>query len=686
MVVEAAFWFHPMVWWMERRMVEERERACDEAVVAMGSTPGVYAESLLKACRFCVESPLVCVAGITGADLAARVRAIMTLRAETLGWWRKAALGALGLAAIAGPVAFGVVRMIPMYGQMVHATGPLPAFEVVAIKPSKEPPQGGTTAGEQVHLVVTAKLLIQLAYNVPMLADEQVAGGPEWISTEVFDILAKMSPATYASMQNMSRAQRREQQQLMEESLLADRMKLKMHFETRDLPVYALTATKGLKLKPAGNVAPGGATVIVNPGGDSPRAEDLRRGILVRAKGRGFEMIAKGVTMDGLMHALIPRPELRGRTVVDQTGLKDAYDFTLEWGPESTAAPDLATTGEVEEPTLFAAIEQQLGLKLAPAKGPGEVIVIDHIEKPVFDEAEVIAPSMVARVLPVAFAQANPAPQAISPVALPEMRFDVASIRPSPPDDKMMYPPNGSAENFSARMATVESMIGFAYGIPTMLGMSVDPAHFFLPHSPNLIGGPGWVTSDQYDLTARADAETVAAWSKLPKKEQQEELRSMMRALLEERFHLTMRHETREMPAWALVAAKGGPKFGDSAGPPPDENDGSDPAKPYDSSKPYQGRWRLGAGRIQGSDVTIADFAQMLWGQREIESRKIVDQTGLKGKYDLTLRWASVDDPRESDGPSLFTAIQEQLGLKLESTKAPVNVLVIDHIERPSEN
>jgi uncharacterized protein (TIGR03435 family) len=76
----------------------------------------------------------------------------------------------------------------------------------------------------------------------------------------------------------------------------------------------------------------------------------------------------------------------------------------------------------------------------------------------------------------------------------------------------------------------------------------------------------------------------------------------------------------------------------------------------------------------------------MLWGQREIESRKIVDQTGLKGKYDLTLRWASVDDPRESDGPSLFTAIQEQLGLKLESTKAPVNVLVIDHIERPSEN
>jgi beta-lactamase regulating signal transducer with metallopeptidase domain len=84
MLVEAAFWFHPLVWWMERRMVEERERACDEAVVEMGSRPGVYAESLLKAVRFCVESPLVCVAGVTGADLNRRVRSIMTLRQKRL--------------------------------------------------------------------------------------------------------------------------------------------------------------------------------------------------------------------------------------------------------------------------------------------------------------------------------------------------------------------------------------------------------------------------------------------------------------------------------------------------------------------------------------------------------------------------------------------------------------------------
>jgi bla regulator protein BlaR1 len=93
MAVEAVFWFHPMVWWMGRRMVEERERACDEAVVQLGSKPDLYAESLLKVCRFCVESPLACVSGITGADLNKRIRTIMTIRLVKLGLMKKLALG-----------------------------------------------------------------------------------------------------------------------------------------------------------------------------------------------------------------------------------------------------------------------------------------------------------------------------------------------------------------------------------------------------------------------------------------------------------------------------------------------------------------------------------------------------------------------------------------------------------------
>ena len=167
MVVEGVFWFHPMVWWMERRMVEERERACDEAVVEMGAAAGVYAESLLKAVRFCVESPLVCVSGITGADLSRRVRSIMTLRLESLSLGRKVVLGLLGFAMVLGPVAFGVVRMIPVYGQVLRATGPLPSFEVATIRLSRDDARGADTEGEQTHYTVTAKMLMEFAYSIP---------------------------------------------------------------------------------------------------------------------------------------------------------------------------------------------------------------------------------------------------------------------------------------------------------------------------------------------------------------------------------------------------------------------------------------------------------------------------------------------------------------------------------------
>jgi len=119
--------------------------------------------------------------------------------------------------------------------------------------------------------------------------------------------------------------------------------------------------------------------------------------------------------------------------------------------------------------------------------------------------------------------------------------FAVASIRPSPSDAQFMSPPGGSAEDFTASMATIESMIGFAYNIPTVLGMSNDPAHFFLPHPQNLIGEPAWAITDRYDLKAKLDGPELDAWNKLPKKEQREQLRLMIQALLADRFKLVVR-------------------------------------------------------------------------------------------------------------------------------------------------
>lgn len=114
MVVEAIFWFHPLVWWLGARLVEERECACDEDVLQLGSERQVYAEGILKVCEFCLESPLACMSGVAGGDLKKRMVHIMTERIlHKLDFGRKLLLGAAGLAAVAGPIAFGLVNSTP---------------------------------------------------------------------------------------------------------------------------------------------------------------------------------------------------------------------------------------------------------------------------------------------------------------------------------------------------------------------------------------------------------------------------------------------------------------------------------------------------------------------------------------------------------------------------------------------
>ena len=111
MVVEAIFWFHPLVWWLGARLVEERERACDEAVLLLGNQPEIYAESILKTCEFCVVSPLACVSGVTGADLKQRMVRIMTQRSvDKLGFLKKLLLVAICTGAVAAPIIAGLIK------------------------------------------------------------------------------------------------------------------------------------------------------------------------------------------------------------------------------------------------------------------------------------------------------------------------------------------------------------------------------------------------------------------------------------------------------------------------------------------------------------------------------------------------------------------------------------------------
>jgi uncharacterized protein (TIGR03435 family) len=402
MVVQTVFWFYPLVWWMGRRMVEERERACDEEVLGQGRNAEIYAESILRICEFCLESPLVCVSGITGADLKRRIVEIMSRHfGKKLSLGKKAILALAGLVAIAGPVAFGVVQMIPLHVQILHATGPLPSYEVATIKPEAGPHIPGSLAKDIRRFTGTTKDLIEGAYNIPYGAGERVVGGPGWISSDRYIIEGKVPEDLMARMATMEGTESRMQNSLMKQSLLADRFKLKVHFETREMPVYALVVAKGgSKVKPTDPNAAVAPLYFPAPGGAKladPNAPPVRQymntfgpnhRLIVTGDGRGvLEMTTNGVAMDNVAQSLEEVvDDLGGRTIVNKTGLDGQYDFKLKWAPQQTASAPAANADsaamENDAPSIFTALEEQLGLKLVPAKGMVEVVVIDNIERP----------------------------------------------------------------------------------------------------------------------------------------------------------------------------------------------------------------------------------------------------------------------------------------------------------------
>lgn len=264
-------------------------------------------------------------------------------------------------------------------------------------------------------------------------------------------------------------------------------------------------------------------------------------------------------------------------------------------------------------------------------------------------------------VAPDLLPQANTASQATD-AAAKSPAFEVAAIKPNKSGG------GGSRSSFdgirlTATNISVKSLIEYdAYGIP----------------APQILGGPNWLASDRFDIEAKVDDALVAEMAKLDREQRNQMERQMFQQLLADRFKLVVHHETKELPVYALVVAKGGPKLTAS----------KDPDKGTSSSS--------GNARMTATNITMEKLAQSLTQNlaREL-GRVVIDKTGIEGKYDVALTWgpesnsaAMVNASNEGSppGPSIFTAIQEQLGLKLESSKGPVQTLVIDHIEQPSEN
>jgi bla regulator protein blaR1 len=243
MAVEALFWFHPLVWWLERRLIEERERACDEYVLQSGSTPRDYAEGILEVCRFAKDPSPVFVAGITGADLRRRIESI--LRNETarpLGRERAVALLICAAVAVVGPVTAGAVQSTK---PAQAAADNRPRFEVASIKRTPEVTGPGadfsSMPGGRFHARnnEVANLIGNAYGRVPRYL---IANMPDWVTADRYDLEAKAADPAATSPQMM----------LMLQTLLEERFKLRWHRETREGPVYVLSvARSGHKLRPS---------------------------------------------------------------------------------------------------------------------------------------------------------------------------------------------------------------------------------------------------------------------------------------------------------------------------------------------------------------------------------------------------------------------------------------------------
>jgi bla regulator protein BlaR1 len=394
MVVEAAFWFHPLVWWMGWRMIEERERACDEGVVRLGNRPSIYAEGLLKTCRFSVETSLACVSGVTGADLNKRIRSIMKPRMEDLSVAGKLALALLGSVAVTGPVAYGIVHRVPVYGQLLITNEPKPSFAVATIKPAQPDEEKLTYMMKGAFNAQHTSLydLIMAAYN--MRREGPLIGGPAWLNTKLFDVQGKWDDAQIEASKGIGVTQMMKQNQLMLQSLLAERFQLKVSTVIQDREAYALVITKGgpkfKEVVPQEPVKAGeaGDDGIPPPPPPPPppapggKAQENKLICMNLCQTDSHQVTAKDAPMAMLVGWLSRQPEV-DKLVIDETGLRGKYDFVLN-GVADGPGPPPDAAGPLEDalPSLFTVLPEQLGLRLKLTKVPMQVLVIDRAELP----------------------------------------------------------------------------------------------------------------------------------------------------------------------------------------------------------------------------------------------------------------------------------------------------------------
>ena len=496
---------------------------------------------------------------------------------------------------------------------------------------------GGNLNGDRyvIHQATMADL-IATAYN---LDSANVQGGPNWLEWDRFEVGAKAPPTT-------SKADQR----LMLEALLKERFNLVAHEGSAPMPAYVMKAQAGkVKLKEA-QAAEGEGNCEPEPPPANQTAGAIRQ-IVVICKNETMQKFAEDI--HEMAGGYLDKP------VVDSTGLKEAYDFTITWTPRG-----LLGAAGAEGISIFDAVDKQLGLKLALETAPRTVLIVDSVNK-----TPTANPPDLDKRLP----------------ALPPAQFEVATIKPSKPDTQPMGRVNNGEVDVHG--LTVKQIISFAWDL--------NPND-----SEAIVGAPKWLDGDKFDILAKVSTDDGGDAKAKPPQLDADELRHMLRALIEDRFKMKDHWEDRPVTAYTLKAV--GPKLSKA--------DATKRTRCDEGPGPNGKDLRLGNPMINRlvycQNVTLEQLGILLpnlaFGYIYYP---VQDGTGLKESYDLTLAFSSADrtlapppsntsqqtsatlaaDP--SGAISLFDAFKNELGLKLEKEKRPMPVLVIDHIEeQPTAN
>ncbi len=391
MLVEVLFWFHPFVWWIEARLVDERERACDEDVLHHGIAADEYAQSILAICRLYVESRLACHSGVGGSNLARRIDAIVNGRIGVrLSVWKQLLVGGAVVVTLAAPIVAGASAPTAMQAPTID-DGHL-AFDTASIRPNSVVGPSNLSFGAGGRFTarrMPLRRMMQVAFRV---YDFQIIGNQR-VLDDLFDVVAKAEGNPRADeLQSMLRA------------LLKDRFRIVMHVETRSLPVYTLAMARKdgrmeanlrssgvdclpVRIPPSANF-PSAPPPPPPPPGALPPPDPNVNADPNRVGGSCGSMLAQGmisgrkITMTQLANVFA---RFLDRVVIDRTGLTGEFDVDLVYTPDvmpirTGALPPLSPPSD--GPSLFTAVREQLGLKLQPGKGPVPVLVIEHVEAP----------------------------------------------------------------------------------------------------------------------------------------------------------------------------------------------------------------------------------------------------------------------------------------------------------------